>query len=68
MEIRPVKIEIKCDAQGCKHVADYVIQGKKGIIASNMYFCKSCLEELYKTIGSVIVPKSPKNKFKKDGE
>lgn len=66
MEIKPVKIDIKCDTHGCKNIADYVIQKKKGIIATNMYFCKECLSELYKSIGSVIVPKSPKNMFKKE--
>lgn len=66
MEIRKTKIDIKCDAQGCKHLADYCIQGKKGIIATNMYWCESCLRQLYKTIGGVLVPKSPKNIYQKE--
>ena len=66
MEIKKAKIDIRCDAKGCRNLADYTIQGKNGIIASNMYFCQPCLQDLYKTIGSVIVPKSPKNIYKKE--
>ncbi len=65
MEIQPINIKIKCDAMGCKNQAEYCIKFKKFIVASNMYFCKSCLKQIYESAGKILVPKSPENIIKK---
>lgn len=61
MKLEEVTYKVKCDMPGCKNVSSYMIVGKHFILSQNMYLCKDCLQQLYSTIGKLIVPKSPKN-------
>ena len=63
MEIEKCEKSIKCDFYGCPDMAEYTLKTKK-IMGSKMYFCESCLTQLYKAIGTFIIPKSPKTPFK----
>lgn len=65
MFIEKMDKKLKCDASGCKNLSDFKLVNKKFTFNGSMYFCKTCLTELYGLIGSVITPKSPTPIFKK---
>ncbi len=63
MEIEKCRHLIKCDFMGCNNFADYSFStGKK--IKRELSFCQNCLDEFYKTISKIKVPKGTKSPFK----
>ena len=46
---------------GCNQVSEYNFQYKKGMLSHGVNLCKSCINDMYMTIGKHIVPKSPVN-------
>ena len=65
MTVEKTKMKIKCDASGCKNLADFSIVNKKFIFDGSFYLCSSCMNDLYKEIGKFIVPKNIKPIYKK---
>ena len=60
MKLNAINYKIKCDMAGCKNLAKYGIQ-TGGIFVYDINICDTCMQELYKCIGQVLVPKSPVN-------
>ena len=65
MLIEKMDKKVKCDASGCKSLADYKIVNKRITFNGSMYFCLDCLEELKCQLDRIVIPKSPSPIFKK---
>ena len=63
MQIYECKHKVKCDFAGCKNIADYSVV-RSGILRHDLCFCKTCMQELYDTLGKLLVPKAVKSPFK----
>lgn len=68
MELLKTDKKLKCDVAGCKNMCDYSFVFRKNLFHTNMYVCKTCLNEMYKQIGKHIVPTSISNVYKKKNE
>lgn len=66
MEVIKNSKKINCDIMGCKNIANYVIKYKRSFVNSGLHICKSCINDLYVSIGKVVVPKSPVNMLNTD--
>ncbi len=62
MEIKKCLVKTKCDILGCKNLADYCIlnNGK-----NTLNLCKNCTNEIYDTLGKILIPKPVIPPFKK---
>ncbi|MBQ9791593.1 MAG: hypothetical protein IJW28_03300 [Clostridia bacterium] len=60
MKLKEINYKIKCDMSGCKNLSKYAIQ-KGGMFVYDLNICSECIQALYKSIGEVLVPKSPVN-------
>lgn len=61
MKFEQVNYKISCDMPGCTNLAKYSLTSKKVKNGTDLYFCDSCVKELYESIGKNLIPKSPKN-------
>ena len=55
----------KCDVGGCPNIAEYAILESEQNKRSQICFCSNCLKNLYRELGKLFTPKSPRNKFNK---
>ena len=68
MELKKLeKVKVKCDFVGCKNMADFSINLKRGLFVGTTDICQSCLKELYTLCGKYIIPQSPPNMLRKKG-
>jgi len=65
MKIVDVNYKIKCDIPNCKELACVKVEKSGFLKTAGFYLCKECMVELYKELGSRIVPKSPDNMLNK---
>lgn len=63
MEVVKCEEKFKCDFYGCKNLAEYSFKTQK-FMAGKMHFCKTCINELYASLGKIVVPKQPQTPFK----
>ncbi|MBE5735898.1 MAG: hypothetical protein E7356_00870 [Clostridiales bacterium] len=61
MRLEETNIKIRCEMPNCKAIATYKIVKDGFLKNAGLFLCKECLTEVYKTLGSHIVPKSPNN-------
>lgn len=65
MKVEKCRHAIKCDADGCKNLADYYIS-TRGFIKNEFAFCEDCLKKLYAELAKLFVPKAIESHFKPD--
>ena len=65
MKLIDINYKIKCDIPNCKNFASIKIEKTGFLKIAGLYLCKDCMNELYKELGSKLVPKSPENIFNK---
>lgn len=65
MQLIKTNHKIKCEMGVCKNNAAYSIKMDRVGIRSQIHICEGCLNELYKTIGETIIPKSVETAKKK---
>ena len=58
MKLIKTESKNKCELGSCKNTANYAIKLDRLGIKSTLYACKSCLQNLYRTIGEEFIPKS----------
>lgn len=61
MKIEQIGYKCKCDMPGCKNLSSFALVNKRFLSSQNINMCKDCMQELYKNLAKIIVPKSPKN-------
>ena len=66
MKLTEINYKIKCDMAGCRDLAKYAIR-TGGIFTYDLNICRECVTALYKTLGEVLVPKSPVNMLNTKG-
>ncbi len=65
MKIVTLNRRLKCDMPNCKNIAEYKIE-KEGFFRSvGLNLCKDCVNDIYKNLAQIIVPKSPDNMLNK---
>ncbi|MGN0960717.1 MAG: hypothetical protein ACI4PF_00790 [Christensenellales bacterium] len=65
MKLVETNIKIRCDVPNCKDMAKYKLT-KPGFVANaGLFLCKDCVKEIYETLSTHIVPKSPSNMLNK---
>lgn len=65
MNLTEANVKIRCDMPNCKEIAKYKITKTGFIKNAGLFLCKDCVKDLYATLGSYIVPKSPSNMLNK---
>ncbi len=65
MEIRKINYPVRCDMGLCRKQAVFSIGGKNTLLRRQLNLCEDCIAELYKELGRLITPKSPKNMITK---
>lgn len=61
MEIIKINQNIRCDMGMCNNKAIYSIGYKDTLLKRKLNLCEKCAREIYKELGSLFIPKSPKN-------
>lgn len=65
MKLDNVNVKIRCDIPNCKELAVYKLIKPGFLKNAGLFVCKDCMKELYETLSSHIVPKSPSNMLNK---
>ncbi len=69
MQLSKTTKQIRCNVLGCFNLAEYNMALKKSFLNSGaMYFCKNCLNQMYSSIGKVVIPQSVKSVYKKNSK
>ena len=65
MKLVDIGIKVRCDIPNCKNMAKYKLIKTGFLKNAGLLLCKDCLSDVYETIGSNIIPKSPSNMLNK---
>ena len=65
MNLQESNVKIRCDIPNCKEIAKFKLIKSGFLKNAGLYVCKDCLKELYETLATHIVPKSPNNMLNK---
>lgn len=65
MNLNEVGVKIRCDIPNCKELAKYKLVKGGFVKNAGLFVCKECLIDIYGTISSHVVPKSPNNMLNK---
>ncbi len=68
MQVKKLGVKTKCEMPTCKNNASYQFVAQGGDSRNSLNLCEDCVKELYKQIGKLITPKSPKNVLNKKSE
>ena len=61
MQLAKISQVVKCDIGICVRTADWTLVTPATMVEHRLNMCEQCMKELYNAIGTVIVPKSPRN-------
>ena len=65
MKLTEVNIKIRCDIPNCKQVAGYKLVKPGFLKNAGLFLCKDCMKDIFETLSTHIVPKSPNNMLNK---
>ncbi len=61
MQVAKLSVKTKCEMPLCKNNAAYQFCADNGDKLNSLNLCEDCVKELYRQIGKLLTPKSPKN-------